>query len=229
MEPRGSLVPLESNDACCGKMQGLALKNVELSAYNQKNKIIFKEFGEMLFTHFGISGPLVLSLSAHLRHWEKDRYRIEIDLKPALDEAKLDSRILRDLKEQHNRDAEKIVSGLVPHSMVPVIMEKLAFPSELKANSVTRQQRRALMEILKKFPISLTGPRPVKEAIVTSGGIKINEVKPATMESKKVAGLYFAGEIMDVDAYTGGFNLQIAWSTGRAAGTAAAENKEREI
>ena len=229
MEPRGSLVPLESDDACCGKMQGLALKNVELTAYNQKNKIIFREFGEMLFTHFGISGPLVLSLSAHLRHWEKERYRIEIDLKPALDEAKLDSRILRDLKEQHNRDAEKIVAGLVPHSMVPVIMEKLAFPAELKANSVTRQQRRALVEILKNFPISLTGPRPVKEAIVTSGGIKVSEVQPATMESKKMAGLYFAGEIMDVDAYTGGFNLQIAWSTGRAAGTAAAENKEREI
>ena len=227
ISPRGSLVPLESDETCCGKMQGLALRNVEVTAYNQKNKIVFKEFGEMLFTHFGVSGPLILSLSAHLRNWDKDRYRLEIDLKPALDEEKLEARILRDLKEQHNRDAEKIIAGLVPHSMVPVLMDKLAFPPELKANSVTRQQRRALIDILKKFPISLTGPRPVQEAIVTSGGIKVSEVQPATMESKKTAGLYFAGEILDVDAYTGGFNLQIAWSTGRAAGTAAAENKEQ--
>ena len=224
VEPRGSLVPLESDDASCGKMQGLALKNVELTAYNKKNKVVFREFGEMLFTHFGVSGPLILSASAHLRHWEREQYRLVIDLKPALDEQKLDSRILRDLTEQSNRDFEKIVGGLVPHSMVEVVLDKLAISGETKAHSITREQRRALVELLKKFPVSVTGPRPVREAIVTSGGIKVSEVQPATMESKKVAGLYFAGEVLDVDAYTGGFNLQIAWATGRQAGVSAAEN-----
>ena len=224
VEPRGSLVPLESDDASCGKMQGLALKNVELTAFNKKNKVVFREFGEMLFTHFGVSGPLILSASAHLRHWEREQYRLVIDLKPALDEQKLDARILRDLTEQSNRDFEKIVGGLVPHSMVEVVLDKLSIPGETKAHSITREQRRALVELLKKFPVSVTGPRPVREAIVTSGGIKVSEVQPATMESKKVAGLYFAGEVLDVDAYTGGFNLQIAWATGRQAGISAAEN-----
>ena len=224
VEPVGSLVPLESDDAACGKMQGLALKNVELTACNKKNKVVFREFGEMLFTHFGVSGPLVLSASAHLRHWEREQFRLVIDLKPALDEQKLEARILRDLTEQSNRDFEKIVAGLVPHSMVEVVLDKLGIPGELKAHSVTREQRRALVEILKRFPVSVTGPRPVREAIVTSGGIKVGEVQPATMESKKVSGLYFAGEVLDVDAYTGGFNLQIAWATGRQAGISAAEN-----
>ena len=224
VEPRGSLVPLESDDTSCGKMQGLALKNVELTAFNKKNKVVFREFGEMLFTHFGVSGPLILSASAHLRHWEREQYRLVIDLKPALDEQKLDARILRDLTEQSNRDFEKIVGGLVPHSMVEVVLDKLSIPGETKAHSITREQRRALVELLKKFPVSVTGPRPVREAIVTSGGIKVSEVQPATMESKKVAGLYFAGEVLDVDAYTGGFNLQIAWATGRQAGISAAEN-----
>ena len=224
VEPRGSLVPLESDDAACGKMQGLALKNVELTAYNKKNKVVFREFGEMLFTHFGVSGPLVLSASAHLRHWEREQYRLVIDLKPALDEQKLDARILRDLTEQSNRDFEKIVAGLVPHSMVEVVLDKLGIPGELKAHSVTREQRRALVELLKHFPVSVIAPRPVREAIVTSGGIKVGEVQPATMESKKVSGLYFAGEVLDVDAYTGGFNLQIAWATGRQAGISAAES-----
>ena len=170
------------------------------------------------------SGPLVLSASAHLRRWDKERYRLSIDLKPALDEQKLDARILRDLTEQSNRDFEKIVAGLVPHSMVEVVLDKLGIPGELKAHSVTREQRRALVELLKHFPVSVTGPRPVREAIVTSGGIKVGEVQPATMESKKVSGLYFAGEVLDVDAYTGGFNLQIAWATGRQAGISAAES-----
>ncbi len=223
--PVGSLVPLESGDACCGKMQGLALKNVELTVLNKKNKAVFREFGEMLFTHFGVSGPLVLSASAHLRNWEKDQYRLVIDLKPALDEQKLEARILRDIAQQSNRDAEKIVAGLVPHSMVAVVLERLALPAGLKAHSVTKEQRRALVELLKKFSISISGPRPVREAIITSGGIKVSEVQPATMESKKVPGLYLAGEILDVDAYTGGFNLQIAWATGRQAGISAAETE----
>ena len=225
VDPVGSLVPLESGDACSGKMKGLAQKNVELTVLNKKNKAVFREFGEMLFTHFGVSGPLVLSASAHLRNWGKDEYRMVIDLKPALDEQKLEARILRDLAEQSNRDAEKIVAGLVPHSMVAVVLDKLALPAGLKAHSVTREQRRALVELLKKFPVSVTGPRPVREAIVTSGGIKVGEVQPATMESKKVPGLYFAGEILDADAYTGGFNLQIAWATGRQAGISAAETE----
>lgn len=223
VEPRGALVPLVSDDECCAKMQGLALRNIELTAYNKKNKVVFREFGEMLFTHFGVSGPLVLSASSHLRNWEKEQYRLVIDLKPALDAQKLEARILRDLTEQHNRDFEKIVAGLVPHSMVPVVMDKLAVPPSLKANSVTKEQRRALVELLKKFPVSITGTRPVRESIVTAGGIKVSEIQPSTMESKLVSGLYVAGEVLDVDAYTGGFNLQIAWATGHQAGLSAAE------
>ena len=220
--PRGSLVPLESEDGDCAAMQGLSLRNVELTVLNGKGKPVFREFGEMLFTHFGVSGPLVLSASAHLRRWDKEQYRLSIDLKPALDREKLEARILRDLGENPNRDFEKILAGLVPHSMVPVILERLEIPAGLKANSVTKAQRRALEEMLKGFTVSVTGPRSVAEAIVTSGGVKVNQVQPSTMESKLTPGLYFAGEILDVDAYTGGFNLQIAWSTGHLAGTSAA-------
>ena len=220
--PCGSLVPLVSGDDACRRMQGLALKNVELTALSGKNKVQFWDFGELLFTHFGVSGPLVLSASAHLRHWDREQYRLSIDLKPALDREKLEARILRDLGENPNRDFEKILAGLVPHSMVPVILERLEIPAGLKANSVTKAQRRALEELLKGFTVSVTGPRPVAEAIVTSGGVKVNQVQPSTMESKLTPGLYFAGEILDVDAYTGGFNLQIAWSTGHLAGTSAA-------
>ena len=226
VETRGSLVPLVSDDEGCRQMQGLSLKNVELTVYNQKNKAVFREFGEMLFTHFGLSGPLVLSASAHLRDWEKDRYRVSIDLKPALDEQKLDARILRDISENPNRDFENLLCGLVPHSMAPVVLRRLEIPGTLKANSVTKEQRRALVQLLKHFQISVTGVRPVAEAIVTAGGVKVGEVKPNTMESKLVAGLYFAGEVLDVDAYTGGFNLQIAWATGHLAGVSAAEKRE---
>lgn len=229
VEPRGSLVPLVSDDACCGKMQGLALKNVQLSVLNEKGKAVFTEFGEMLFTHFGVSGPLVLSASAHLRDWDKHSYRLVIDLKPALSEEKLEERLLRELREQSNRDMDNVLRKLLPSSMVPVFCERLQISPELKANSLKKEQRRALLRELKHFSVSITGSRPVAEAIVTSGGVKVGEVKPAGMESKKVSGLFFAGEILDVDAYTGGFNLQIAWSTGRAAGLAAAETEgERE-
>ena len=225
VEPRGSLVPLVSDDDCCRHMQGLSLKNVELTAYNQKNKAVFQEFGEMLFTHFCVSGPLVLSASAHLRSWEKEQYRLSIDLKPALDEQKLETRILRDISESPNRDVEKLLCGLVPHSMAPVISRRLGLPPTLKANSLTKEQRRALIRLLKHFDINVTDVRPVAEAIVTAGGVKVSEVKPNTMESKLVAGLYFAGEVLDVDAYTGGFNLQIAWATGHLAGVSAAERE----
>ena len=221
--PRGSLVPLESDDADCAAMQGLSLRNVEATVLNGKNKPVFREFGEMLFTHFGVSGPLVLSASAHLRRWDKEQYRLSIDLKPALDEQKLDSRILRDVGENPNRDMANILAGLVHRSMVPVLLRRLALPEGEKANSLTKEQRRALVQELKHFTVTLTGPRPVAEAIVTAGGVKVGEVVPGTMASKLAEGLYFAGEILDVDAYTGGFNLQIAWATGYLAGLSAAE------
>ena len=223
--PRGSLVPLESGDADCAAMQGLSLRNVEATVLNGKNKPVFREFGEMLFTHFGVSGPLMLSASAHLRRWDKEQYRLSIDLKPALDEQKLDSRILRDIGENPNRDMANILSGLVHRSMVPVLLRRLALPEGEKANSLTKEQRRALVQELKHFTVSLTGPRPVAEAIVTAGGVKVGDVVPGTMASKLAEGLYFAGEILDVDAYTGGFNLQIAWATGYLAGLSAAEQR----
>jgi len=226
VEPRGSLVPLVSDDPCCGKMQGLALKNVALTVKNGKGKTVFQEFGEMLFTHFGVSGPMVLSASAHLRQWAKETYSLSIDLKPALDEQKLDERILRDIAESPNRDFDKVVAGLVHRSMVDVVLERLHIPGDLKANSLTKEQRHHLCTLLKHFELSVTGPRPVAEAIITSGGVRVGEVNPATMGSKLVPGLFFAGEIMDVDAYTGGFNLQIAWATGRQAGLSASEYRE---
>jgi len=226
--PRGSLVPLVSDDPCCRQMQGLALKNVELSVRNSRGKVVFREFGEMLFTHFGVSGPMVLSASAHLRDWEGEHYRLFIDLKPALDRQKLETRILRDMGESPNRDFEKIVAGLVHRSMVDVICQRLDIPAGWKVNAVTREQRRRLVELLKSFELDVTGPRPVEEAIVTSGGVQVSEVQPGTMASKLVPGLYFAGEILDVDAYTGGFNLQIAWATGRQAGLSAAEYEESD-
>jgi predicted Rossmann fold flavoprotein len=221
--PRPSLVPLESDDAFCAEMQGFAPKNVTLSAY-EDDRLIYRELGEMLFTHFGVSGPLVLSASAHLRRWDKESYRLYIDLKPALDEQKLDARILRDIIDAPNKDFDKIVSGLVHRSMVNVILDRLKIEGDLKANSVTKEQRHRLCALLKSFELSVTGPRPVSEAIVTSGGVKVSEVQPSTMASRLVPGLYFAGEILDVDAYTGGFNLQIAWATGRQAGLSAKQD-----
>ena len=223
--PRGSLVPLVCAGSDCPDMQGLSLRNVELTVYNGKKKPVFREFGELLFTHFGVSGPLVLSASAHLRRWDKEQYRLSIDLKPALDQQKLDSRILRDIGENPNRDMANILSGLVHRSMVPVLLRRLALPEGEKANSLTKEQRRALVQELKHFTVSLTGPRPVAEAIVTAGGVKVGDVVPGTMASKLAEGLYFAGEILDVDAYTGGFNLQIAWATGYLAGLSAAEQR----
>ena len=226
--PRGSLVPLESDDGDCAAMQGLSLRNVELTVLNGKGKPVFREFGEMLFTHFGVSGPLVLSASAHLRRWDKEQYRLSIDLKPALDEQKLEARLLRDIGENPNRDMSNIVAGLVHRSMVAVVLRRLSIPAEEKANSLTKEQRRALVQLLKHFTVNVTGPRPVAEAIVTAGGVKVGEVMPNTMASKLVEGLYFAGEVLDVDAYTGGFNLQIAWATGHLAGLSAAEENENE-
>lgn len=221
-EPRGSLVPLCSDDSCCPQMQGLSLKNTGLKVKNEKGKVLYQDQGELLFTHFGLSGPMILSASAHLRRFDRERYTVCLDLKPALDEEKLDERLLRDFEERSNRDFSHALDGLLPRAMIPVMIERTGIPPQTKVHSVTRAQRRRLLELLKCFPISLTGPRPVEEAIVTSGGVKVSEIDPKTMQSKLVPGLFFAGEIIDVDAYTGGFNLQIAWATGHAAGQAAA-------
>ena len=214
----GSLVPLETAGHDCQDMQGLSLRNVGVKLVNEKNKVLYKDFGELLFTHFGVSGPTVLSASAHL----KGTCRLVIDLKPALDEGKLDGRILRDLEMYQNRSMENALTDLLPRSMIPVVLRRCQIDGSMQANSLTRQQRRSLVECLKGFSLEITGKRPVAEAIITSGGIKVSEIDPKTMESKLVPGLYFAGEIIDCDAYTGGFNLQIAWSTAYAAGMAVA-------
>ena len=222
--PQGSLVPLETSGADAQDMQGLALRNCGVKLLNAKGKVLYKDFGELLFTHFGVSGPTVLSASCHLKG---EGCRLVIDLKPALEENKLDDRIQRDLELYKNRSMENALTDLLPRSMIPVVLRRLDIDPEMQANSLTRQKRRALVELLKAFSLEITGKRPVAEAIITSGGIKVSEIDPKTMESKKVPGLYFAGEIIDCDAYTGGFNLQIAWATAYAAGMAvrAAENQ----
>ena len=220
--PRPSLVPLVAEQDFCAAMQGLSLKNVSVKVQNSRNKVVFQEQGEMLFTHFGLSGPLILSASAHMRDFDKERYSVFIDMKPALDEKTLDARLLRDFSENPNRDLHNVLDALVPRLMSPVLAELSGIPGETKVNSVTREQRRRLLELLKGLRVDIRGPRPVEEAIISSGGVKVTEVDPKTMGSKLVSGLYFAGELLDVDAYTGGFNLQIAWATGRAAGEAAA-------
>ena len=225
ISPVPSLVPLEAAGDACPQMQGLALKNVSIQVRGKGKKPVYSGFGELLFTHFGLSGPLILSASAHMRDFDKQKYSVIIDLKPALDQAKLDARLLRDLEENANRDLQNVLEGLVPKAMAPVLCRAAEVDGRSKAHSVTREQRRRLLETLKGFRVEITGPRPVEEAIVTSGGVKVSEVDPSTMESRRMKGLYFAGEVLDVDAYTGGFNLQIAWATGRAAGWAAAESK----
>ena len=218
---RGSLVPLESDDPDCARLQGLSLRNVKLRMKNQRGRTVYQEQGELLFTHFGLSGPLVLSASAHM-DFARDRYTAHIDLKPALDEEKLDARLLRDFGERANQDFDNALGGLVPRSMIPVMTERAGIDGRTKVRDIRREQRRRLLETLKDFTVAIAGPRPVEEAIVTAGGVKVGQVDPRTMQSKLVQGLYFAGELLDVDGYPGGFNLQIAWATGRAAGLAAA-------
>ncbi len=214
-----SLVPIESDDDYCREMMGLSLKNVVLTLKDTvKNKVVFSEMGEMLFTHFGVSGPLVLSASSHIPQIESGRYIFYIDLKPALDEKKLDERILRDFKEIPNRIFANSLSKLLPSKMIPTVVELSGIDGEKQVNSVTKQERQRLVSLLKAFPVHIRSFRPIAEAIVTSGGVKVSEVSPKTMESKLVKGLYFAGEVLDVDGYTGGFNLQIAFSTGCLAG-----------
>ncbi len=209
---RPSLVPLESPDEYCREMQGFSLRNVTLSAY-EDDRLIYRELGEMLFTHFGVSGPLVLSASAHMRRFGEAKYRLSIDLKPGLDEKKLDARLLRDLDKYKNREFANCLNDLAGRAMIPVLVRLSGIPPEERANSVTREQRARLVRLFKDFPVAVSGPRPVAEAIVTAGGVSTGEVNPRSMESKLVPGLYFAGEVLDLDAYTGGYNLQIAWST----------------
>ena len=215
----GSLVPLEAEGTDCPDMQGLSLRNVAVKLVDSKNKVLFKDFGELLFTHFGLSGPTVLSASTHLKG---EGCRLIIDLKPALDEAKLNDRILRDLDMYKNRSMENALTDLLPRSMIPVVLRRLQIDPNMQANSLNKQQRRALVDLLKAFSVSIVGKRPVAEAIITTGGIRVSEIDPKTMQSKLIPGLYFAGEIIDCDAYTGGFNLQIAWATAYTAGMAAA-------
>ena len=220
---QGSLVPLETAGEDCRRMQGLSLRNVGVKLLDARGKVLYRDFGELLFTHFGVSGPTVLSASCHLKG---EGCCLVIDLKPALEEGKLDARILRDLELYQNRTMENALTDLLPRSMIPVVLDRLEIDPNMQANSLTKEKRRALVGLLKAFRVEITGKRPVAEAIITSGGVKVSEIDPKTMESKLVPGLFFAGELIDCDAYTGGFNLQIAWATAFAAGRSAAEKKK---
>ena len=217
-----SLVPLESDDKFCKDMQGLSLRNVALTVKNEDGRVIYKDFGEMLFTHFGISGPIVLSASCHMQNFDSHSYTAYIDLKPALSEEQLDLRIQKDFKENINKAVSNSFSKLLPKKMIPVMLKRWGVPFEKKCNSITKEERKNLVNLLKNFSVSISKPRPVSEAIITSGGVKVTEINPKTMESKLMPNLYFAGEVIDVDAYTGGFNLIIAWATGRLSGESAA-------
>lgn len=211
-----SLVPLVSPDKYCADMMGLSLRNVELHLYDGE-KLIYSELGEMLFTHFGVSGPLVLSASSHIREMKPERYRLLIDLKPGLSPEQLDSRIQRDFSENLNRDFINAVRKLLPAKLIPVAVKLSGIPADQKVNGITKEQRRDFGRLIKAFPVRISGFRPIDEAIVTSGGVSVKEINPKTMESKLVPGLFFAGEVIDVDGYTGGFNLQIAFSTAYSA------------
>lgn len=226
-ELRPSLVPLEIHEGFCSELMGLSLRNSAIKVIDteKNNKEIYSDFGEMLFTHFGVSGPMILSASAHMREMKRGKYKISIDLKPALSIDQLDARILRDFSENNNKNFINALDGLLPKKLVPVIVKLSHIPMSTKVNQITREQRRFLAELLKNLTVTVTDFRPIDEAIITSGGIDVSEINPKTMESKLVKGLYFAGEIIDADAYTGGFNLQIAFSTGRLAGLSAAETE----
>ncbi len=214
-----SLVPLESNDNECKSMQGLALKNVSLKIIDkQSEKVAFSDFGEMLFTHFGMSGPMILSASSHLRDISENKYFASIDLKPALSPEQLDKRIQSDFRENSNKDVSNSFSKLLPRKIIVPVLKRWGVPFDKKCNVITKEERKNLCELLKNFTVDISGFRPIEEAIVTSGGVKTSEINPKTMESKLCKNLFFAGEVIDCDAYTGGFNLQIAWSTGRLAG-----------
>lgn len=226
---RPSLVPLQTNGRnlkICKQMQGLSLRNVKMKLIDSsKNKTIYEDFGELLFTHFGVSGPTILSSSAHLLRYKnvdellnKGTIKLIIDLKPALDEEKLNLRILRDFEKEKNKSFKNSLNDLLPKKMIDTVIELSEIDENKKVNEITKKERMKLIQLLKHYEITISGFRPIEEAIITSGGISIKEINPKTMESKIIQGLYFAGEIIDVDAYTGGFNLQIAYSTGYTAG-----------
>lgn len=218
-EPKPSLVPLVCHEGFCSDLQGLSLRNVAITVRDMTNyKEVYTDFGEMLFTHFGVSGPMILSASTHLRPMEKGRYEIHIDLKPALSHEQLDARVQREFLAASNKNFINALDSLLPKKLVPVIVRLSGVKPSLKVNQVTREMRGRLVNLLKDLKVTVNGFRPIEEAIVTSGGVHVKEVDPKTMQSKLCEGLYFAGEVLDVDAYTGGFNLQIAFSTGHLAG-----------
>ncbi len=221
--PKPSLVPLETIEPWPRDAMGLSLKNVALTAKDKSGKTLYAAEGELLFTHFGLSGPLVLSASAHLRDFEKNRYQITIDLKPALDEKQLDARILRDFFGEINKDFINSLDKLLPKKLIPIIVRLSGINPRKKVNEITKEERTGLVSLLKSLPLTVKKPRPIAEAIITAGGVHTKEISPKTMESRLVSGLYFAGEVLDLDAYTGGYNLQIAFSTGYLAGKSAAE------
>ncbi len=218
-----SLVPLESDSEYCPQMQGLSLKNIGIEIKDKNGKTLYSDFGEMMFAHFGVTGPVILSASAHLCGLEYDGLSLLIDLKPALDEKSLDARLISDFGEKSNKDFINSLSALLPSKMIEPFVKYCGIEPRKKVNSITKEERKKILTSLKSFKIPLCGTRPIEEAIVTSGGVSTKEISPKTMESKLMPGLYFAGEMIDVDAYTGGYNLQIAFSTGYLAGKSAAE------
>lgn len=219
-ELKPSLVPLECHEGWCTEAMGLSLRNVEIQVEDTKTfKTVYKDFGEMLFTHFGVSGPMILSASSHMRNMEKGRYVIHIDFKPALTHEQLDKRLQRDLLECSNKNLFNTLSLMLPRKMIPIIVKLSGLNGNIKSNQVTKEMRETLVYLLKDIRLTVTDFRPIEEAIITSGGVSVSEIDPKTMKSKLVDGLYFAGEVIDVDAYTGGFNLQIAFATGHLAGS----------
>ena len=214
---RSALVPMETKEEYIPRMQGLSLKNVRFTVKDGK-KVLYQDVGELLFTHFGMSGPLVLTASSYLgKKLEKKELQGTIDLKAALTEEQLDARLLREFEAGKNKQFKNVISGMFPSKMFPVILELGKIPSEKKVNEITKAERMEFLRVVKNFPVTITGLRGFREAIITQGGVKTGEINPKTMESKKAQGLYFIGEVLDLDAVTGGFNLQIAWSTARAA------------
>ncbi len=225
--PKPSIVPLEADKKLCQSIMGLSLRNVKIQLINsEKNQKIYEDFGEMLFTHFGVSGPTILSSSAHLLrvknvndYLKNGKIKLRIDVKPALDKETLDLRIRRDFEECKNKDFKNSLDRLLPKKMIDPVIDLSGISPFKKVNEITRQEREKIVDLLKNFEVMITGFRPIEEAIVTAGGVSVKEINPKTMESKLVKGLYFAGEVIDVDGYTGGFNLQIAYSTGFVAGS----------
>ena len=219
-----SLIPINSPSKLCSDMQGLSLRNVAIKINDGNGRTVYSDFGEMMFTHFGVTGPVILSASAHLRGYDLTKLTLSIDLKPALDEKALDARLLSDFKEKNNKDFINALGDLLPSKMIIPFVNLTGIDGRKKVNAITKDERRIILTVLKDFRIPLDSFRPIEEAIVTSGGVDVKQINPKTMESKISEGLYFAGEVIDVDAYTGGFNLQIAFSTGYLAGKCAAES-----